>query len=212
MPEVIYETVPFHVEGVEGSELGVIVIRKTAARFAAELGALAVVPDFYRGKVASDADEASHLMGNLNWPGAVEDVRKATQYLKSKGCKKVGVTGFCMGGALTIASAVHVDGLSAGVCFYGIPNASFASPANIKTPMQFHFGANDKSTGFSDKESALKLKGELAAAGKDTSEFYIWEGADHAFMNEEATAFPYNEAIAKQAFAKTIDFFKKHLH
>jgi dienelactone hydrolase len=51
--------------------------------------------------------------------------------------------GFCMGGALTIAAAVHVPNLAAGVCFYGIPPKEFADPANIRIPFQGHFASKD---------------------------------------------------------------------
>ena len=54
----------------------------------------------YRGKVAAKPDEAGHLMKGLDWDRAIEDVRTGYEYLISKGVKKVGVVGFCMGGAL----------------------------------------------------------------------------------------------------------------
>nr|KAJ3420760.1 hypothetical protein HK105_005280 [Polyrhizophydium stewartii] len=149
-------------------------------------------------------------MNGLDWHQAVKDVKIAIEYLRTRGVKKVGIVGFCMGGALAIAAGVHVPELSAGICFYGIPPAAFASPADLKPPMQFHFGSRDKSAGFSDLTAAENLKKAVADAGKDVSEFYIWD-ADHAFMNEEAPAYPYNEPVAKQAFAKSVDFFKKHL-
>ena len=48
-----------------------------------------VVPDFYRGKVTSDYEEAGHLMSGLDWSGALQDIAGAATFLKSKGCKKV---------------------------------------------------------------------------------------------------------------------------
>jgi dienelactone hydrolase len=56
---------------------------------------------------------------------------------------KVAAWAFCMGGALTIAAAVHVPKLAAGVCFYGIPPKEFADPANIRIPFQAHFASKD---------------------------------------------------------------------
>src|ERR671914_1745771 len=74
----------------------------------AKAGYRALVPDLYRGKVALEANEAEHLMTNLNFGDAAgQDVRGAVQHLKSGGSAKVGVTGFCMGGALTLLSAAH---------------------------------------------------------------------------------------------------------
>lgn len=55
-----------------------------------------------------------------------------------------------MGGALTIASAVLVPGVDAGVAFYGVPPPELADPANIKVPIQAHFGELDNVVGFSD--------------------------------------------------------------
>lgn len=158
--DITYKDVPYYVEGKEGSAVGIIVvqewwglnqhIKNMTGRFASALNALAITPDLYRGKVATVPDEANHLMSSLDWPRAVEDIRNASEYLRSNGCKKVGLVGFCMGGALVIASAVHVDTIDAGSCFYGIPPAAFAHPKNLKIPMQFHFGDKDQSPGFSD--------------------------------------------------------------
>ena len=62
------------------------------------------------------------------------------------------MTGFCMGGALTIASAVLCEGISAAVPFYGTPPLQLADPAKAKAPIQGHFGEEDRMTGFSDSE------------------------------------------------------------
>lgn len=78
-----------------------------AERFA-QAGFLTLVPDLYRGRVATVPDEASHLMAGLDWDAAMQDVGKVSEYLRSQGAQKVGVMGFCMGGALSIAAAVKV--------------------------------------------------------------------------------------------------------
>ncbi|TPX72750.1 hypothetical protein SpCBS45565_g00340 [Spizellomyces sp. 'palustris'] len=219
MANVTYESVPYFVTGKEGSKAGVIVIqewwglneqtKKTTQRYADALGSLAISPDLYRGKVATEADEANHCMSSLDWSRAIEDIKNAVKFLKSKGAEKVGITGFCMGGALTLASSINVPDLAAGVVFYGVPEN--ADPKQVKIPLQFHFGDKDESKGFSDKETADKLKAGLKEAGKDVSEFYQYPDADHAFMNEEAPAYPYNPEAAKLAFDRSISFFKKHL-
>src|SRR3989440_11685508 len=93
-------------------------IRGVAERLA-KAGYRALVPDLYRGKTAVDAKEANHLMTELNFGDAAgQDIRGAVQYLK-KGSTKVGVTGFCMGGALTVLSAVNVPEMGAGVLWDG---------------------------------------------------------------------------------------------
>ena len=72
-------------------------------------------------------------MNDLDWKGAVQDIQGAVDYLHSKGCTKVGVTGFCMGGALAIASSVLVNNVHAAAPFYGIPNKDLADPKLVKT-------------------------------------------------------------------------------
>jgi carboxymethylenebutenolidase len=56
------------------------------------------VPDLYRGKVATNHEQAGHYFNDLDWQGAIMDIQGAVNFLRSKGCLKVGVTGFCMGG------------------------------------------------------------------------------------------------------------------
>src|SRR5215472_17702196 len=83
-------------------------IKKTADRLA-QAGYRTIVPDLYRGKVASSANEAKHLTANLNFPDAAEqDIRGMVQHLKQGSKKKVAVGGFCMGGALTLLAALRL--------------------------------------------------------------------------------------------------------
>ncbi|KAJ2996009.1 hypothetical protein HDV02_000238 [Globomyces sp. JEL0801] len=221
-------------------------------RFATALNALAITPDLYRGKVATVADEANHLMGSLDWPNALVDIRNACEYLKSQGCTKIGITGFCMGGALVSNQIVliyirllhHVftsRRLMRGTniyindhgrsCFYGIPPVGFANPADLKTPIQFHFGDKDMSPGFSDIKAADDLKETITKAGHLTvsqfrhadgkyeavarqgsiAEFHRYVDGNHAFMNEEAPAYPHDPVICKLAMQHTVDFFNTYL-
>ncbi|KAK9284592.1 hypothetical protein L1049_023768 [Liquidambar formosana] len=113
-------------------------------------GFKALIPDLYRGKVGLDVAEAQHLMEGLDWQGAVKDIRASVNWLKANGSQKVGVTGFCMGGALSIASSVLVPEVDAVVAFYGVPSSELADPAQVKAPVQAHFGELDSIVGFSD--------------------------------------------------------------
>jgi len=65
-----------------------------------------VIPDLYKGKLGVTAEEANHMMTNLDFPQAVEEIKQTAEFLKQEGATKIGVTGFCMGGALTIAAGV----------------------------------------------------------------------------------------------------------
>src|SRR5580704_19036682 len=105
----------------------------------ARAGYNALAPDLYKGRLTSVPDEANHLMSSLDFPDAThQDLRGAVLHMKASSAK-VAVMGFCMGGALTVAAAVHIPECAAGVCFYGIPPKEFAEPAQIKIPFQGHF-------------------------------------------------------------------------
>jgi carboxymethylenebutenolidase len=109
-------------------------IRGVADRMA-QAGYRALVPDLYRGKMTAEAEEANHLMTRLDFgDAATQDVRGAVQYLKQQS-GKVGVTGFCMGGALTILAAVNVPETDAGVIWYGYPPLEYIDASKIKVPL-----------------------------------------------------------------------------
>jgi carboxymethylenebutenolidase len=178
-------------------------IKKTADRFA-QAGYRALVPDLYRGKVATADDEAQHLMTGLNWGDAgTQDVRGAAQFLKTGG--KVAVLGFCMGGALTIIAAVKVPEVDAAICFYGVPPQAAADPAQIRVPFQGHF-AN------SDDWVTPAVVNTLEATLKKTkikSEIYRYD-AQHAFFNESRPGV-YDAGAAKLAWERSQAFLKTHL-
>jgi len=162
-------------------------------------------PDLYRGKVGKDREQAGHLMKGLDFQGAVKDIIAAAQYLKSLGCTKVGVTGFCMGGALTIASLCSSNIFDAGVPFYGIPDLTYFNLSNIKVPVMAQFGSLDQAKGFSDPESAKNLETKAKEAGV-TFELVMWEDGNHAFMNQDSQN--YNPEIAQKALTLSVEFFK----
>ena len=178
-------------------------IRGVAERFAAA-GFTALVPDLYRGKSTVEAAEAEHLMGGLNFGDAAgQDIRGAVQHLKGR-CGKVGVTGFCMGGALTIAALVHIPELAAGVCFYGIPPKDFADPARIKAPLQGHFANQDD---WCTPAAVDELEAAMKGAGQ-SPEIYRYDAA-HAFFNERSAA--YNLECANQAWERMAGFLERTL-
>lgn len=133
-------------------------------------------------------EEAGHLFKGLDWNGAVQDIQGSVNYLRSKGVEKVGVVGFCMGGALSIAASVLVEGVNAAAPFYGIPKPELleCDASKARAPLQLHFGTNDSAKGFSDSEAQDKLEKILKDSGREY-EFFRYEGAEHAFANENAT-------------------------
>ena len=84
-------------------------MRAKVERFASE-GYLAIAPDLYHGKVATNDDEAGKLMNALDFGRAVGEIGAAAQWLKEqpRSNGKVAVLGFCLGGALTLATAANV--------------------------------------------------------------------------------------------------------
>lgn len=177
---------------------------KGVAERLASLGYRALVPDLYKGKVTLDAAEAKHLMTNLNFgDAATQDVRGAAQYLKQSSAK-VGVVGFCMGGALTVLAAMYVKEADACSSWYGFPPEQAGDVKSIKTPLQLHFAEQD--TSFTpDAAHALEAK---LKEGKVPFESY-WYKAGHAFGNEKGQN--YNAECAKLAWERSTEFFAKHL-
>jgi carboxymethylenebutenolidase len=174
-----------------------------ADRFA-RAGYNALAPDLYKGRLTTEPNEANHLMTGLDFPAAThQDLRGAVQHLKGQS-SKVAVMGFCMGGALTIAAAVHVPEVDAAVCFYGIPPTEFADPAKIRVPFQGHFANQDD---WCTPAAVDELERVLKAAGVK-HELYRYAAA-HAFANERSAA--YDVACANQAWERMSAFLKANI-
>jgi len=172
----------------------------------ARAGFNALAPDLYHGRVTEKPDEANHLMSGLDFAGAThQDIRGAVQHLKASGSTKVAIMGYCMGGALTIASAVHIPEADAAVCFYGIPPQSFADPAHIRIPLQGHFANRDD---WCTPEAAEALEASLKASAANY-ELYRYE-ANHGFCNDRS-AVNYDAACCNLAFERLQAFLQKHL-
>ena len=210
----------FYVEPAAGAEApGIVVIQEwwglndqikgVAERFAAR-GYRALVPDLYRGQIGLDAKEAEHLMKDLNFADAAgQDVRGAVQHLKTSSAK-VGITGFCMGGALTLLSAVFVPEADAAVAWYGFPPLDFIDASKIKAPLMGHFATHDA---FFPIQQVDALEEKLKQAGVPYT-FHRYE-AQHAFANEDNVDSPlplkYDPAAAETAWERTVAFFEKHI-
>jgi len=176
-----------------------------AERFAAE-GFITLAPDLYHGKVTKDPDEAGALMKALDGAGALAEITTAAQHLiahpRSNG--KVGITGFCLGGAYTFTAATRVAEISAAVPFYGIPPVGRADYTKAK-PILAHFAARDQ---WATAAGAEDIKREVDAAGGSMT-LHIYD-ADHAFMNDTRLEV-YSPENAKLAWERTIAFLHQHL-
>ena len=116
----------------------------------------------------------------------------------------VGCVGFCWGGAMANNLAVNVEQLKAAVAFYGRQPAA-EDVSKIKAAIQLHYGGLDErvNAGIPAYEAALKQH-------NITYELYNYDGVNHAFHNDTAPT-RYNEAAAKLAWQRTLDFFAKYL-
>ena len=180
-------------------------IKKTADRLA-QAGYRTLVPDLYHGKLATAADEAKHLMSNLNFPDAAEqDIRGAIRHLKQGSRKKVAVGGFCMGGALALLAALRVPEMDAGACFYGLPPMDPNEFKKIRIPLICHFANQDD---WCTPAKVTELENMLDES-ESKFEMYRYD-AKHAFMNELRPEV-YHAASAKLAWDRTLSFLKKEL-
>lgn len=210
----------YYVEPAAGSRApGIVIIQewwgvndqiKGVADRYAQLGYRVLVPDLFRGKLGLDVKEAEHLMGNLNFGDAAgEDVRGAVRHLKQTSAK-VGVTGYCMGGALTLLSAVFVPEGDAMVVWYGYPPLEYVDASKIKAPLLGHFATEDK---FFPIQQLGPLERKLQAANVNYT-FHRYK-AQHAFANEtlENPPFPakYDASAAEIAWQRTTAFFDAQL-
>ena len=177
-------------------------------RRAAKAGYLAIAPNALSplGGTPPNEDDARAKFQQLDATETLQNFIKVFDYLPTrKDCNgKWGSVGFCWGGGMANQLAVNVPSLKAAVAFYGRqPDA--ADVSKIKAAVQLHYGALDErvNAGIPAYEEALK-KNNIKY------EIYVYEGANHAFHNDTAPT-RYNEAAAKLAWQRTLDFFAKYL-
>jgi carboxymethylenebutenolidase len=178
----------------------------------AQSGYLALVPDLYRGKATAEEEEAHHLMTGLDFGDAAsQDIRGAVQYLKQR-TERVGVTGFCMGGALTLLALSQDPSVSAGVVWYGCPPLEYIDATKIKAPLLGHWATQDA---FFPAATVDALEAKLREANVD-AEFHRYL-AHHAFANETAVGpgriagTQFDPVWAQLAWDRTLTFLGRTL-
>ena len=199
-----------------GKLAGVIVIHENRglnphtediARRVALEGFQAIAPDALSpvGGTPADPDQARALFPKLDPQASTKNFVAALAYLKTqpRATGKVAVMGFCWGGGMTNQVAVNAPDLAAAVPFYGMPPAPEDVP-KIKAAVLAHYAGDDEriNAGVPAFEEALKK------AGIDY-EIHLYEGAQHAFMNDTSTR--YNKEAAELAWKRTVDFLKEKL-
>ncbi len=201
----------------EGKYAAVIVIHENrglnahiedVARRAAMAGYLAIAPNALSplGGTPPNEDSARQLFTQLKPDDSLQNFIKVFDYLPSRNdyTGKAGCVGFCWGGGIANQLAVNMSSLKCAVSFYGHqPDA--ADVPKIKAAIQLHYGGLDErvNAGIPAYEEALKKS-------HTTYELYMYENVNHAFHNDTAPT-RYNEAAAKLAWKRTLEFFEKYL-
>jgi len=180
-------------------------IKEIVGRFAAQ-GYLALAPDLYHGKSTVEAEEASHLMQGLDWGRAAKEIAGAVKHLREvEGATRVGVTGFCMGGALTIIAATQ-SGVDAYVAFYGFPPKGAAQLEKAASPGLLLFGEREEHFSIPDAKAFAESQRKRDIA----TEVIVYPGAGHAFFNDTRPQ-AYHKDSANDAWRRTLEHFGRHL-
>jgi len=181
-------------------------IEDVARRLAVE-NYVAFAPDALTpaGGYPGDEDKARELFAKLDPAKRTEDMVAAAQFLKGHEAVngKFGAVGFCYGGGVANMLAVRIPELAAAVPFYGGQPAAADVP-KINAPLLIHYAGLDEriNAGWPDYEAALK-------ANNKKYEMHMYDGVNHGFHND--TTPRYDEAAAKLAWSRTLEFFKSNL-
>jgi carboxymethylenebutenolidase len=172
-------------------------------RFAA-LGFTALAPDLYHGPSASmtEPDDAEKLMMRLDRARAVAEAGLALGELRRRGCAKVGMIGFCLGGALSLAASA-VCPVDATVAYYGIwPHSG---ERDITNPILVHVAEHEE-----HNWPALPEHFPRWFEGMENAQIHIYWGTQHAFFND-ARPDLYDADAAALSWERTVAFFREHL-
>jgi carboxymethylenebutenolidase len=184
-------------------------VEDVARRFAVA-NFIAYAPDGLTsvGGFPGNDEQGAVKFREVNGPKMFEDFVAAAQWLKKQpqSSGKLGAIGFCFGGGIVNQLAIRLGpDLSAGAPFYGAPPNADDVP-KIKAAMMLHYADPAKDTGIGQRipgyEAALK-------ANSKTYQLFVYEGAQHGFHND--TTPRYDEAAAKLAWQRTLEFFNKNL-
>ena len=198
-------------------------IVETVNRFARE-GYVAAAPDLYHraGRLRTiPADKLWEMRDELRANGFSDasndmDVQATIDYLRSDpGVGAIGIVGFCLGGRVSLQSAIRASGLSAAAVFYGgfmFPGddqpesfSAMRESGALQVPVVGFFGEDDQNP---TPEQARMLDGHLADLGKEHT-FHYYEGAGHAFFGNDSPS--YRPGPAADAWEKTLALFGRCL-
>ncbi len=182
-------------------------IEDVTRRFALE-GFLALAPDALSsaGGSPADSEQAIGMIKNLNMEETVKNFAAAAAYLKThpQSTGKVGVVGFCWGGAIANYLAVQSSDINAAVPYYG-KQPPTVDVVKIKAALLLHYAGLDERI----NQGIPELKEALVKNGVE-HELYMYEGTEHAFNNDTNPA-RYNKQAAELAWRRTIEFLMRKL-
>lgn len=205
----------------DGNNLGTVIvihenrglvdhIKDVARRFAKD-GFAALAPDLLQRVGGSDQfakpEDAIAAIQKLSPDGVVEDLTSAFTYLKGQAFinGKIGVVGYCWGGGQSLNFATKCKDLNAAVVYYGRNPNPLEQVQNIPCPVLGNYGEDDPNImpGVEPLKEALKKYGK-------TADIKVYPGAKHAF-NNNTNADRYHPEAAKDAWKRTVDFYKTNL-
>ena len=191
-------------------------IKRVADRIAEE-GFMAIAPDLYRGKIGTDAGLAHELMRGLNENYAIDVVTGAVGYLRGIEARErrtptptsarmaIGTLGFCMGGRISLATALSGADVQAAVMFYGSVETSKEALGSLQIPLLGIFGNEDRGIPL---DQIRAFEAALKDSGKDAT-VLVYPGVGHAFFNEDRPS--YDGEAAKDSWERTKMFLKGNL-
>jgi len=185
---------------------------RDVARRLAKAGYVALAPDLLsrEGGTASfsTGQEAIAGIGKLDEESVTKDLTASINYLKGQSfvrANKIGVIGFCWGGGNALLIATRNKDLAAAVVYYGRSPKNLDDVKNITAAVLEHYGALDQAI----TPQQPKLEEAMKKYGK-SFEYHIYTDAPHAF-NNDTNPERYRAGAAKEAWGRTLDFFKKNL-
>jgi carboxymethylenebutenolidase len=178
------------------------------ARRTALAGYVAIAPDglSVAGGAPADQEAARDLFTKTDGARIASDVLAAVPWLAADPVNngKIGVVGFCYGGGLALRAAIEAVGVDCAVSFYGRP-LSTEDTRKLKVPVLLHYAGTDERVNAGIPE----FRAALDAVGVPYS-LNMYPGTQHGFHNDSSAA-RYDEAAAKLAWQRTLDFFATYL-
>jgi carboxymethylenebutenolidase len=181
-------------------------IKEIADRYSVE-GYLAFAPDLYHGQAATEPDEARKLAMSMERDIAAQEIDAAIAWIKAEhGLAKVGCVGYCMGGGLTLATAIRPSSnVDAVHVYYGGGMPAAEQIATIKVPVLGSYGAEDAGIPV-DQVDMLRATLEEHSIPNDIK---VYPGAEHSFFNDTRPA--YHEDAAMDSWMKSVEWFEQYL-